>query len=327
MRIVIVDDYADSARHLKAFRAVSEHEVVVYQTPTTSLTQWAERLDGAHALVLIRERSSVDGSVLDLAPGLRIISCAGALPGTLDVAACSARGIAVAASRGAGHATAELCWAMILASERRLLSQIESLRRGTWQAPIGRQLHGRTLGLLGFGKIAQQLALYGRVFGMKVVVWGRSSSLERARQQGFDCAPSVESFMANADVVSVHLKLTPETEHLITAADLMRMKPDALFVNTARAGLLAPGALEQALDSGRPGSAAIDVFDHEPLVNPEDSLLRRSNVLATPHIGFVEEDNYEAFFSGAFDNIRRFEAGERSHLVNAANAPVSQWRG
>jgi len=317
MRIVIIDDYADSVRSLKAFAAVSAHEVLIHRTPASSLGQWSERLAGAQALVLIRERSTVDASVLDLAPGLGIISCAGALPGTLDVAACSARGIAVAASRGAGHATAELCWAMILASERKLVSQIDSLHQGRWQAAIGRQLHGRCLGLWGFGKIAQQVAQYGRAFGMKVQVWGRSSSLERARQAGIDCAPSLDDFLASSDVVSVHLKLTPETEHLIKAADLMKMKPDALFVNTARAGLLAPGALEHALDAGRPGFAAVDVFDHEPLVDPDDSLLRRANVLATPHIGFVEQDNFEAFFAGAFDNILRFESGDRSHLVNA----------
>lgn len=318
MRIVILDDYADSVRHLQAFSALSAHQVAIYHSPTTSPAQWAERLAGAQALVSIRERSTIDAAVLDLAPSLKIISCAGVLPVTLDLAACNSRGIAVAASRGTGHATAELCWAMILASERRLISQVQSLHQGRWQAPIGRQLHGRTLGLWGFGKIAQQMAQYGRAFGMKVLIWGRASSLERAASQGFECADSLPSFLAQSDVVSVHLKLTPETLHLIGASDLMRMKRDALFVNTSRAGLLAPGALEQALDAGHPGSAAIDVFDHEPLTDPNDSLLRRSNVLATPHIGFVEQDNYEAFFSGAFDNIQRFVAGERSHLVNAA---------
>lgn len=318
MRIVIVDDYADSVRHLRAFNAVAGHDIVVYQASAVSTDQWAERLAGSDALVLIRERSTVDGTVLDLAPKLRIISCAGALPGTLDVAACSARGIAVAASRGAGHATAELCWAMILAAERKLTIQIESLRSGRWQAPIGRQLHGRTLGLWGFGKIAQQVASYGRAFGMRVLIWGRDSSLQRARQAGFECASSVGRFLADCDVVSVHLKLTPETEHLIRASDLMQMKRDALFVNTARAGLLAPGALEQALDAGRPGFAAIDVFDNEPLTDPNDSLLRRANVLATPHIGFVEQDNYEAFFSGAFENILRFASGDTAHLINAS---------
>jgi D-3-phosphoglycerate dehydrogenase len=318
MRIVIADDYADSVRHLQAFSAVAEHDVIVHQTSAVSTDQWAERLAGADALVLIRERSTVDGTILDLAPKLRIISCAGALPGTLDVAACSVRGIAVAASRGAGHATAELCWGMILVSERKLMSQINSLHSGRWQAPIGRQLHGRTLGLWGFGKIAQQVASYGRAFGMRVLIWGRDSSLKRARQAGLECATSLERFLADCDVVSVHLKLTPETQHLIQASDLMRMKRDALFVNTARAGLLAPGALEQALDAGRPGFAAIDVFDDEPLTDPNDSLLRRLNVLATPHIGFVELDNYEAFFSGAFENIRRFESGDTSHLVNAS---------
>ncbi len=319
MRVVIIDDYSRSVRSLRASKLLDGDDVTVLHEPITTPAGWQQCLAQAEALVLIRERSVIDASVLDHAPHLRIVSCAGALAGTLDLNACNARGIAVAQSRGAGHATAELCWAMILASERRLPQQIESLRKGHWQGEIGRQLHGRRLGLWGFGKIAQKVAQYGRAFGMQVWIWGRESSLDRARAGGWECAPDRAAFLAQSDIVSVQLKLNAETRHGITASDLILMKSDSLFVNTSRAGLVAPGALEAALDAGRPGAAAIDVFEDEPVTDPSHSLIGRPNVLATPHIGFVEQDNYESFFAGAFENIRRFEAGETAHLVNHAS--------
>lgn len=316
MHIVIIDDYADSVRTLTAFERIRHHSVKIYCEPVRDSQQWAERLAHAHVLIPIRERSTIDQSVLNQAPHLRMVSCAGTLPGNLDLAYCSNRKIAVAQSRGSGHATAELCWALILAAQRRLLEQITTLRAGKWQGPLGRQLYGRRLGLWGFGRVAQQVANYGKAFGMQVWVWGRASTLERARQAGWQTADSRESFIAESDVLSVHLKLTAQTAHSITKQDLGLMKSDAVFVNTARAGLLAPGALEAALDTGRPGSAAIDVFDDEPLVDTSHTLLTRGNVIATPHVGFVEKDNFESFFDGAFENLLRFEAGEIAHLIN-----------
>lgn len=325
MRIVILDDYADSVRSLTAFGQLREHDVVIYRDPVSSLGQWAERLAGAQALVPIRERTAINAAVLDYAPTLRIVSSAGSLPGNLDLDACTARGIAVAQSRGSGHATAELCWALILAAQRRLPEQIASLREGRWQGPLGRQLFGRQLGLWGFGRVAQQVAHYGKAFGMQVVVWGRASTLEKAQAAGYATAASREALLAQADVLSLHLKLTPETANLLSERDFAQMKPGAVFVNTARSGLVARGALEAALARGQPALAAIDVFDDEPIFARTDPLLERDNVIATPHIGFVEADNFEAFFGGAFDNILRFEAGETSHLVNHA-ALVSQSR-
>lgn len=316
MRIVILDDYADSVRSLKAFEQLHGHDVVIYRDPVASLDQWAQRLAGAQALIPIRERTAINQAILDRAPALRIVSSAGSLPGNLDVDACSARGIAVAQSRGSGHATAELCWALILAAQRRLPEQIASLRDGRWQGPLGRQLFGRQLGLWGFGRVAQQVAHYGKAFGMHVVVWGRDSTLEKARAAGYDTAVSRAALLAQSDVLSLHLKLTAQTEGLLTERDFAQMKPGAVFVNTARAGLVARGALEAALSKGSPSLAAIDVFDDEPLFSRTDPLLAQASVIATPHIGFVEADNFEAFFGGAFDNILRYEAGDTSHLVN-----------
>lgn len=316
-RIAVLDDYPGCVPTLRAFDRVADRDVAVYRSPAANLEALVERLQGAQALVLIRERTAIGDEVLARLPQLRIISTAGAVPGNLDLAACGARGIAVAQSSGTGFATAELCWSLILASRRGLLEQVASLKAGHWQAPPGRQLHGQRLGLWGFGKVARQVARYAHAFGVRVEVWGRASTLERARADGLPVAASQADFLAGNDVVSLHLKLTAETRQSITADDLCRMREDALLVNTARAELLAPGALLAALGRGRPGFAAIDVFDDEPVYDPAHPLLRHPRVLATPHVGFVERDNLEAFFEGAFGDILRFEQGETGHLLNA----------
>lgn len=317
-RIAVLDDYPGCVPTLRAFARVADRDVAVYRSPAASPAALVERLQGVQALVLIRERTAIGEAVLERLPQLRIISTAGAAPGNLDVAACSARGIAVAQSGGTGFATAELCWSLILASRRGLVDQVASLKAGRWQAPPGRQLHGQRLGLWGYGKVARQVARYAQAFGLRVEVWGRASTLEKARADGLPVAASQAAFMAGNDVVSLHLKLTPDTRHAITAADLGAMREDALLVNTARAELLAPGALLAALDRGRPGFAAIDVFEDEPVLDPAHPLLAHPRVLATPHVGFVEQDNLEAFFDGAFGNLLRFELGETEHLLNAA---------
>ena len=266
--------------------------------------------------MLTRERTAITAALLERLPQLRMVSTAGPLPGNLDLAACSERGIAVAQSRGTGAATAELCWALILASRRHLVAEVESLRAGRWQGFLGQQLQGQRLGIWGYGRVGRQVAQYGLAFGMRVWVWGRESSHAGALRDGVAVARSRAEFIAESDVLSLHLRLTPQTTSSISARELMTMKPDALFVNTARAELLAPDALWLALNAGRPGYAAIDVFENEPVMDTAHPLLRHPRVLATPHIGFVERDNYESFFGLAFEHILRFAAGETSHLVN-----------
>lgn len=318
MQITILDDYQDCVRGLEAFQRLDGHKVRVFHDPAPDLDTLAERLADAEALVLTRERTPIDAALLARLPRLRLVSTAGAVPGNLDVEACSRLGIGVADGKGSGAAAAELCWALVMASRRHLVDEANRLRAGQWQGHLGRQLRGSTLGIWGYGRVGRQVAAFGRAFGMQVCVWGRASTLATAQAEGVGVATSQHDFLQRSDVVSLQLRLTPETRHAITATDLQAMRPDALFVNTARAELLAPGALEQALATGRPGFAALDVFEQEPLAPEQLALVRHPRVLATPHIGFVERDNYEAYFNHAFDNILRFEAGERDHLLNAA---------
>lgn len=316
MRIVVLDDYQDCVRGLAAATRLAAHEVAVYRYPAPDMETLIMRLASAEVLVLTRERTAITAALLARLPQLRMISTAGPLPKNLDLAACSERGIAVAQSQGTGAATAELCWALILASRRHLVDEVQSLRAGRWQSALGQQLQGHRLGIWGYGKVGRQVAQFGLAFGMRVWVWGRESSQAGALRDGVAVAPSRAEFIAESDVLSLHQRLTPETARSISAGELMSMKPDALFVNTARAELLAPDALWLALNAGRPGYAAIDVFENEPVMDTIHPLLRHPRVLATPHIGFVERDNYESFFGLAFDHILRFAAGETSHLVN-----------
>jgi len=274
------------------------------------------RLASAEVLVLTRERTAITAALLARLPQLRMISTAGPLPGNLDLAACSERGIAVAQSQGTGAATAELCWALILASRRHLVAEVQNLRAGRWQATLGQQLQGHRLGIWGYGKVGRQVVQFGLAFGMRLWVWGRESSQAGALRDGVAEAPSRAEFIAESDVLSLHQRLTPGTAWSISARELMSMKPDALFVNTARAELLAPEALWLALNAGRPGYAAIDVFENESVLDTTHPLPHHPRVLATPHIGFVESGNYESFFSLAFNHILRFAAGKTSHLVN-----------
>lgn len=321
MHVVILDDYQDCVRTLACFSSLQGHRVSVYREPAQDKQALIARLATAQAVVLTRERTAMPAAVLERLPQLRMISCAGALPGNLDLAACTERGIAVAQSRGTGAPTAELCWALILASRRRLLSQAQSLREGRWQSELGQGLQGQRLGIWGYGRVGQQVARFGQVFGMRVWVWGRDGTRERALLDGVSVANSRADFIAQSDVLSLHLSLTPETAGSISADELMTMKPEALLVNTARAQLLQAGALQRVLDAGRPGYLALDVFEQEPVWTAEQPWLHHPRVLATPHIGFVERDNYEAYFSQAFDHILRFLQGHRDQLVNPAVVP------
>ncbi|CAM5451654.1 D-3-phosphoglycerate dehydrogenase OS=Eoetvoesiella caeni OX=645616 GN=DFR37_10483 PE=3 SV=1 [Eoetvoesiella caeni] len=318
MNVTIPDDYQDCVRYLHCFEKLARHGVQVFNDSTKNLADLAARLVTADAIVLTRERTAVSAALLDRLPRLRFISQTGSIGPHVDLDACTARGIAVADGRGSGisSSTAELAWALVLASRRHLLAEANRLRDGLWQGHLGRQLKGRRLGIWSYGRIGRQVAAYGKAFGMEVWVWGGPGSTASARADGYAVAPSREAFFIDSDVVSLHLRLVPETRGIITLADLSLMKPTGLLVNTSRAELLAPHALERALRQGRPGFAAVDVYEEEPVLGARHPLLQLPNALCTPHIGFVEQDNYESAYGAAFDNIARYAAGEPVSLLN-----------
>lgn len=316
MRVVVMEDYQRAVERLDCFSLLNGHEVVVRSARPDGLSDRAEQIGDAEALVLIRERTPVDEPLLELLPQLRLICQTGRGMPQIDVEACTRRGIVVCSGPGSPHAPAELTLALILAATRRVVDDAVALREGRWQTTIGRELHGRMLGIVGYGGIGALVAHYGVALGMEVLAWGRDASLARAEADGHEPEPDLDRLCARADVVSIHLKLTPETAGIVDAARLASMKPDALLVNTARAGLIEPGALLAALQAGRPGSAAVDVFDEEPAI--ADPLLRHPGVLATPHLGYVTWETYERYFGHAFGQIRAFAAGSPVDVVNPA---------
>lgn len=318
MKIVIPDDYQDSIRHLDCFARLADHEVTVYNDSSDDEDELARRFADAEALVLIRERTRITPALLDRLPRLRLISQTGKVSNHLSVADCSARGIAVAEGKGDPGPTAELTWALVLAAMRHVPQEITRLKAGLWQGMLGRQLRGRTLGVWSYGRIGAVVAGYGRAFGMRVWVWGRDASTAAARAAGIEVAPSRETFFAESDVVSLHVRLNAETRGLVTAADLARMKTDALLVNTSRAELVEPGALAAALAAGRPGFAAVDVYEEEPVLGAAHPLVALPNAVCTPHLGYVERDNYELYFGTAFDNVLAFAAGHPTNLADPA---------
>jgi len=323
MKIAILDDYQDAVRGLDAFRLLDGHEVKVFTSSTRGLGQLAIRLAPFDALVLIRERTSFPAALLARLPNLKLISQTGKVSGHIDVAAATGHGIAIAEGVGSPIAPAELTWALIMAASRKIVPYATNLKDGLWQTAsinpvlngVGRVLHGRTLGLWSYGKIGKLVAGYARAFGMRVLVWGSEASRAAAVADGFEAAPSREALFEQADVLSLHLRLAESTRGIVTAADLARMKPDALFVNTSRAELVADAALEGALKQGRPGMAALDVFTSEPLAQ-DAPLLRIPTVLATPHLGYVEKDSYEIYFQAAFENIVKFAQGEPANILD-----------
>lgn len=324
LRIAIPDDYQDCVRGLACFGKLAGHDVTVFNDTLHDLDALATRLGDFDALVLTRERTAITAALLDRLPRLRIISQTGRLADHVDLAACTERGIAVADGRGSGAATAELTWALVLASRRHLVAEANRLRAGLWQGHLGQQLAGQRLGVWSYGRIGRQVAAFGRAFGMQVGVWGRDASTADARADGFEVAPSREAFFAQSDVVSLHLRLNEQTRGLVTAEDLAQMRPGALLVNTSRAELVAPGALAAALAMGRPGFAAVDVYEQEPVVGARHPLLALPNALCTPHLGYVERDNYERYFGIAFDNLNAFAAGQPQNLVDPRGlAPVT----
>jgi D-3-phosphoglycerate dehydrogenase len=316
MKIGIPDDYADVVRTLPSFGKMAAHAVSIWTDAVRDVDAMAERFKDVQALVLLRERTPISAALVARLPAMRLITISGPYP-NIDVAACTAHGIAVCASANrASMATPELTWALIMAAMRHIPDEVARLRGGAWQRQIGRVLHGRRLGILGFGRIGTVVAGYGRAFGMRVLVWSRERSRAEARAQGFDIAASADELYARADVLSIHLRLTPETRACITRADLARMQPSSLLVNTSRSELIEAGALVAALKAGRPGSAAVDVFEHEPVLGARNPLLALPNALCTPHLGFVALDQLDDYFSDQFDRVLAFEGGQPIDLIN-----------
>ena len=325
MKIAILDDNQDCVRGLDCFHLLDGHEVKIFNNSARGIGQLAIRLAEFEALVLIRERTSITRALLERLPKLKLISQTSKAGGHIDIAAATERGIVVTEGSGDSIAAAELTWALIMASSRKIPQYASNLREGLWQTAsimpelntLGRSLKGRTLAIWGYGRIGKMVAGYGRAFGMRVRIWGSEKSREAAVRDGCEVAVSRESFFAEADVLSLHLRLNEATRGIVTLADLTRMKPDALFVNTSRAELVVEGALDMALRIGQPGFAALDVFETEPL--PSDApLLRYANVLATPHLGYVEKDSYELYFGTAFRNVIDFADGAPKNVVNPA---------
>ncbi|GCE31870.1 glyoxylate reductase [Dictyobacter alpinus] len=314
MKIVIPDDYQDAVRTLDCFASLTGHEVTIYNDSTQDVKKLAERFQDSDALVLIRERTAITEDLLSQLPKLKFISQTGRGMPHIDLDACNRHGIPVAAGGGSPYSTAELTWGLILATLRHIPQEVANLKAGRWQSTLGLGLHGRVLGIFGYGNIGKLVANYGRAFGMQVIVWGREGSLSRAQADGFAVANSQQQLFEQADVLSIHVKLLPETRGIVTASDLQRMKPDALFVNTSRALLVAPDALEEALHTGHPGYAAVDVYEVEPLTT--SPLLQMDNVVCTPHLGYVEKGSYEVYFKEAFDNLLAFAAGNPLNIVN-----------
>lgn len=314
MKIIIPDDYQNVVRQLECFPKLAAHEVMIYHDTVKDVAALAERFRDAEALVLIRERTPITAVLLEKLPKLKLISQTGRGTAHIDIAACSRAGVAVAAGVGSPYAPAELTWALIMAAMRDLPRAIHTMKTGHWQTTFGRSLYGRTLGICGYGKIGSLVAAYGRAFGMRVIAWGREGSLSRAKQDGFETVSEKRQLFEQADIVSLHLKLAAETRGIITADDLAAMKPEALLVNTSRAELIAAGALLEALRIGRPGFAAVDVYEEEPV--HDHPLLHLDNVICTPHLGYVEKDSYELYFGAAFDNVLAFAAGKPTNIIN-----------
>jgi len=327
VNIIILDDYQDAVRKLKCAAILDQLNAKVFTNTVKGIGQLSVRLRDAEVLVLIRERTHFPRQLLEKLPKLRLISQTGRVGPHIDVETCTRLGIAVAEGAGSPVAPAELTWALIMAAMRRLPQYIGNLKHGAWQQSglkaasmppnfgLGMVLKGKTLGIWGFGKIGQLVAGYGKAFGMRIVVWGSEGARQRALDDGYDAAESCESFFETADVLSLHLRLHDSTRGIVKLEALSRMKPTALLVNTSRAELIEEGALVSALNRGRPGMAAVDVFESEPILQGH-LLLRLENAVCTPHIGYVEQDSYELYFEAAFANVVNFIGGNPTHVVN-----------
>jgi D-3-phosphoglycerate dehydrogenase len=316
MKVVISDDYQDCIRHLDCFTKMDGHDVTIHNDTVKGVDAIAERFKDAEAAVLIRERTPISAELLEKLPNLKLIAQSARGINHIDLDACTRRGVVVAAGGGNKNVTAELTWALILAAARNIPQEVNSLQNGGWQITLGTRLWGKTLGIYAYGGIGSLVARVGDAFGMKVIVWGREGSAERAKADGFDMAQSREAFFETSDVVSIHLAMRPETRGIVTRADIDQMKPTALFVNTSRAALIEEGALVEALKAGRPGKAAVDVYEDEPVLGRNHPLLQLDNCLCSPHLGYVSKESLEQYIGGAFDRVVAFAEGNPIDVIN-----------
>jgi D-3-phosphoglycerate dehydrogenase len=320
MRITILDDYFDTLRTMPCFRKLDGHHVDIWNDHVQDTDALAERLRDTEVLVLIRERTQIRAPLLERLDKLRLISQRSVYP-HIDIEACTSRGVIVSSDMHPGspsYAAAELTWGLILAAMRQIPQQMRSLQSGNWQMGVGSTLRGKTLGIHGYGRIGSTVAGYGKAFGMRVLVWARDASRQRAEADGYEAASSKSALYEESEIVSLHMRLVNDTRGIVTAEDLARMKPSALLVNTSRAQLIESGALVRALRTGRPGLAAVDVFEQEPLRDPNDPLLAIDTVVCTPHIGYVTRDEFETQFSDVFDQVIAYGGGQPINVVNPA---------
>ena len=318
MKISILDDYHDTLRTLPCFAKLAGNDVTIWNDHVQTDETLAKRLHDTEVLVLIRERTKIRASLLERLPNLRLISQRSVYP-HIDVDTCTRLGVIVSSSQHLGtpsYAAAEITWGLVLAAMRQIPQQMAALKAGKWQIGVGSTLRGKALGIYGYGRIGSVVAGYGKAFGMNVLVWARPSTLNQARADGYATARNKETFFEDCDVISLHMRLVDATRHIVTAADLARMKPTALLVNTSRAPLIEPGALANALRLGRPGLAAVDVYEDEPVLDPSHPLLNMENVVCTPHIGYVSREEYEVQFADIFDQIVAYAGGTPINVVN-----------
>ena len=306
MNIVIPDDYQNVVSSLKCFELLKDFNVKIYNDTVTEIDKLTERFKDADCIVLIRERTKITKELLDKLPRLKLISQTGKVSGHIDLDACKEKGISIVEGSGSPIAPAEITWTLIMAAVRKIIPAVNDMKLGKWQTNIGETLHGKTLGIWGFGKIGKLIASYGKVFGMNVLVWGSDQSRINAEEEGYEAAKTKDEFFINSDVLSVHLRLKPETKGIIKYDDLIKMKSNSLFVNTSRAELVEKSALERALKKGNPGYAALDVYEHEPVYEQDYWALKMDNVICTPHLGYVEMNSYEYYFTIAFRNAVNF---------------------
>jgi D-3-phosphoglycerate dehydrogenase len=317
MKIAVIDDYQNAFRTLKSYPKLSEHEVVVFTDTETDIGKLADRLKDADAVVLTQQRSSFQRVLIERLPKLKLIGQTGRAATHVDLDACTEKGIVVSAGgTGNSNATAELTWGLILSALRNLPFEVKRLKEGHWQSTLGIGVNGKTLGIYAYGKIGSIVAAAGKAFGARVVCWGREGSTGRAKAAGFEVAESREDFFARSDILSLHLPLNKDTQAIVTRDDLARMKPTALIVNPSRAGLIAPGALVEALKAGRPGMAAVDVYEREPVIGADHPLLKMNNVTCTPHLGYVTREGYEEYYAVVVDDILAFAAGKPQNVLN-----------